>query len=186
LKNVQSVSEILVSSDSVEMLTMAEDEGIRAVKRPDDLADESRPFGDFVRYIAQLLNDGSLMWSPVTSPTLDEVFYTEAVNAYYKAIENGYDSLTTVVPFRHFLLDAKGPFNFAPDRSVTNSQDLPEMDLWTCGCSIISTALACEKHFIFGALPFRFVVSPYQAIDIDTNWDYENAKAMWEVYHNKR
>jgi CMP-N-acetylneuraminic acid synthetase len=126
------------------------------------------------------------MWSPVTSPTLDEAFYAEAIDAYYKALENGCDSLTTVVPFRHFLMDAKGPFNFAPNRAVTNSQDLPEMYLWTCGCSIISTALAYEKRFIFGAAPFRFVVSPYQAIDIDEIYDYENAKAMWEVYNDKR
>ncbi|MDR0644177.1 MAG: hypothetical protein LBG05_04575 [Treponema sp.] len=186
LKKVSSVSEIFVSSDSDEMLNMAENEGVRAVKRPSDLANESRPFGDFVRYITQLLSDGSLMWSPVTSPTLDELFYAEAIDAYYKALENGYDSLTTVVPFKHFLMDAKGPFNFAPDKSITNSQDLPELDLWTCGCSIISTTLAYEKRFIFGAAPFRFVVSPYQAIDIDENYDYENAKAMWEVYHVKR
>jgi N-acylneuraminate cytidylyltransferase len=184
LKNVLPISEILVSSDSDEMLTMAESEGVRSVKRPADLSDESRPFGDLVRYIIQLLDDGGLMWSPVTSPTLDEVFYAEAIEAYHKALENGYDSLTTVIPFKHFLMDAKGPFNFAPDKAVTNSQDLPEMDLWTCGCSIISNALAYEKRFIFGDLPFRFAVTPYQAIDIDTTYDYENAKAMWEVYHD--
>ncbi|MDR1325959.1 MAG: hypothetical protein LBK00_07990 [Treponema sp.] len=65
-------------------------------------------------------------------------------------------------------MDANGPFNFAPDKAITNSQDLPEMDLWTCGCSIISIALAYKKRFIFGAAPFRFAVSPYQVIDIDT------------------
>ncbi|MDR1325960.1 MAG: hypothetical protein LBK00_07995 [Treponema sp.] len=61
LKNLPSVSEILVSSNSDEMLDMAETEGAKAMKRPVDLADESRPFGDFVEYITQLLTDEGLM-----------------------------------------------------------------------------------------------------------------------------
>jgi N-acylneuraminate cytidylyltransferase len=187
LKQVSEVTEIIVSSDSDAMLQMASGEGAKAVKRPGDLANESRPFGDFVAYICDLLNNEHLIWSPVTSPTIDAALYTSAIKTYYESLESGYDSLTTVIPFRHFLLDAKGPFNFDPDNAVTNSQDLPnDMDLWTCGCSIISKKLARIKRFIFGSNLYRLVVSPYQGIDIDTLYDYEMAKAMWEFYHDQR
>jgi CMP-N-acetylneuraminic acid synthetase len=186
LKRVSQVAEILVSSDSDVMLQMAHSEGVKAVKRPADLANETRPFGDLVRYVTGLLSAEHLMWSPVTSPTVDEILYANAITTYYDAIEKGYDSLIAVTPFKHFLLDKNGPFNFDPDNAVTNSQDLPKWDLWTCGCSIISKKLAYEKRFIFGSKLYRFEVSPYQSIDIDTFYDYEVAKAMWEVYHDKQ
>jgi len=186
LKQVPLIDDILVSSDSEEMLRIASSENVRTIKRPDDLANESRPFGDLIVYITGLLRTETLMWTPVTSPTLDEEFYKKAISKYYEVIENNYDSFTTVTPFKHFLFDKGKPFNFDPDNAITNSQDLPKWDLWTCGCSIISVKLAYEKKFIFGSVPYCFEVSAYQALDIDTKFDYEVAKAMWEIYHDKK
>lgn len=188
LKDTPSISEILVTSDSDEMLQMASNEGVRTDKRPPDMADESRPLGDLVRYlIDNYLSTEHLMWTPVTSPTLDSEFYSDAISKYLDALNNGYDSLTTTTKFQHFLMDEAGPFNFAPfeEKPITNSTDLSPMDLWTCGCSIISVKLAYEKYFIFGTAPYRYSVTPYQALDIDTEFDYEVTRAMWERYGEK-
>jgi len=188
LKQVSGIHEILVSSDSDALLEMAANENVRAIKRPYDLADETRPFGELVRYIHGLLTTEHLMWAPVTSPTLDEDFYEKAVETYYKVLEKGFDSLTTTLPFKHFLFGSNGPLNFNPfaaANAVTNSNDLPDMDLWTCGCSIIPIILAYEKKYIFGEKVYRYEVSPYQAIDIDTAFDYEAAKAIWNICHAK-
>ena len=189
LKQVSKISEVLVSSDSDAMLHMAQNENVRAIKRPIDLANESRPFGDLVRHITGFLSTEHLMWTPVTSPTLDSNFYTEAINMYFDAVECGFDSLTTTIPFRHFLLDADGPLNFKPfdsTNAITNSDELPEVDLWTCGCSIISTKLAYDIRYIFGVNPYRYRVSPYHALDIDTQFDYDIAKFMWEKDNGKQ
>ncbi|MCH5283247.1 MAG: hypothetical protein J1E59_06315 [Treponema sp.] len=176
------VDEILVSSDSDEMLKMARKEGVRAEKRPDDLANESRPFGDLVIHVSELMTGEHMMWSPVTSPTLDGIFYSEIIDFYEKALNDGYDSFTTVEVFKHFLMDKSGkPYNFNPDAAVTNSQQLPEMYKWTCGCSIIPIELAKKYRFIFGKKPFCFEVDQYHAIDIDTEFDYRMAKAMYEA-----
>jgi N-acylneuraminate cytidylyltransferase len=185
LQSAEGVCEILVSSDSDIMLEMAVNEGARAEKRPADLADESRPFGDLVEHVCGLMKYGHLMWAPVTSPCLDGKFYANTVMAYFEGLNNDYDSLTTVLPFNHFIMDEKGPYNFNPDKAVTNSQDLPKWHLWTCGCSIISKKLALQKRYIFGAKPYRVIITPYQAIDIDTQYDYELAKAMWKIYNDK-
>ena len=180
LKKV-GISEILVSSDSEEMLKMAKEQGVRVELRPVDMANESRPFGDLVEYIAEIIGGEHLMWTPVTSPTLDEVFYKSAIQQYGIALNEGYDSLTTVENFKHFLMTKDGkPYNFNPDAAVTNSQQLPEMYKWTCGCSIIATELASKYRFIFGKKPFCYEVNEYQAIDIDTKFDYEVARAMFE------
>lgn len=184
LKAVDRIDEILLSTDSNEMLDMALAEGIRAVKRPEDLADESRPMADFVRYALTLIDAEHLMWIPVTSPTVDEVLFADALNKYFEYLDKGCDSLVTVIPFQHFLMDDKGPMNFNPDGAVTNSQDLPKWDIYTCGCHIIPTKLAQEKGYFFTANAYRYVVTPYQAIDIDTEWDYRQAKLLWEAHKN--
>lgn len=180
-----AVSEIIVSSDSDEMLFMAENEKVIAIKRPSDLADESRPFGDFVEYAVGYATKQNLMWTPVTSPFLNGTFYSLAVDAYEKARAEGYDSLTTVIEFHHFLFDNSGPYNFSPEKGITNSQDLPDLQLWTCGCSIIPSSLALKKRYIFGSKPYRLCVSQFQAIDIDTIYDYKNALEMWRHYNEK-
>lgn len=176
------VDEILVSSDSRIMLEMAEKEGVRAEERPEDLANESRPFGDLVFHVTDLMQGEHLMWAPVTSPTLDGMFYKLAMSIYLEKLSGGYDSFTTVEDFKHFLIEKNGkPYNFDPDAAVTNSQQLPEMYKWTCGCSIISKELARKYRFIFGKKPFCYEVNQYQAIDIDTEYDYKVAKALYDA-----
>ena len=185
LKQVDNISEILVSSDSPIMLEMAAQEGARAEKRPSNLADESHPFRDLVYHLAELIQTKHLMWANVTSPTLDAPFYNAAIAQYKVALDDQYDSLTTILPFKHPLFDEKGPFNFNPALDITNTQDLCRLDLWTVGCSIISKDVALKHGFYFGLTPYRMEVTPYQAIDIDTPFDYEVAKAMWEIYGKK-
>jgi CMP-N-acetylneuraminic acid synthetase len=175
------VEEILVSSDSDIMLEMARKEGVRAEKRPEDLANESRPFGDLVMHVTELMKGNHLMWTPVTSPTLDGDFYRLAMQVYLEKIEEDFDSFTTVEDFKHFLIDKTGkPFNFDPMAAITNSQQLPEMYKWTCGCSIINKELARKYRYIFGVMPYCYEVTQYQGIDIDTELDYLMAKAVYE------
>jgi CMP-N-acetylneuraminic acid synthetase len=185
LKQVHEISEIIVSSDSAVMLRMAEVEGVRAENRPSDLANESRPFKDLVHHITKLVHTPHMIWAPVTNPTLDGRFFDAAIRKYIEVVGEQYDSLTTVLPVKQMLLDEKGPFNFNPDLGLTNSQDVAQMYLWTCGCSIISKDVSNNKGFYFGDRPFRMVVEPYQAIDIDNSFDYEIAKAIWKIYGEK-
>lgn len=184
LKKVKRISEILLSTDSDEMIEMALSEGIRAEKRPPEHANESRPMADFVRYIVPMLHTEHMMWIPVTSPTIDEFFFEDALTKYFDALQNGCDSLVTVMPFQHFLMDKDGPMNFNPDGAITNSQDLPKWDLYTCGCHIIPTELAFEKGYFFTKNAYRYAVTPYQALDIDTLYDYKLAKLLWSARNN--
>ena len=72
LKKVQGISKIIVSSDSEEMLDKALSMGVEAIKRPLNLADESRPLSEFFDYICTLIKEGqvSFNFSKNTSPTV--------------------------------------------------------------------------------------------------------------------
>ncbi|WLR39937.1 hypothetical protein P3269_05160 [Campylobacter jejuni] len=68
VKTSNIADRIIVSSDSDEMLQMARDMGIEAIKRPIEFADESRPFGEFLIYLTELIKEGHLAYTCVTSP----------------------------------------------------------------------------------------------------------------------
>ena len=56
LKKVNLISRILVSSDSTQMLEMADSMDVDAIKRPTEFADESRPLTEFFDYITSIID----------------------------------------------------------------------------------------------------------------------------------
>lgn len=184
LKNVSELSEILVSSDSEEMLEMAMSEGVRAVKRPISYANESRPFSDFIDYITGMVDTDRIMWSCVTSPLVDEKLYSSAINTL-ESVETKYDSLITVYPFKHYLMDAEGTVNFSRGIKHTNSQDLPEMYIFTNGIVLADVDNMRKWHYHFGPHPFYYEVNREQSIDIDDYYDYKMAQLIYDEIKNR-
>ena len=133
VKNSGIADRIIVSSDSHEMLDIATAEAVEAILRPVYLADESRPLSEFFDYIANLITDGHLIWSCVTSPFFDEKLMVQAKEEYKKALTLGYDSLITVYDFKHYLMNVNGPLNYSLGAEHQNSQDLNSIQLFTNG-----------------------------------------------------
>lgn len=185
LKQIQElgfINEIIVSSDSAEMLEMARKSNVTIDERPLCYADESRPFSDFLLYICSQIQYDTLMWACCTSPFMDVETYINCIQKYKIEIENGYDSLITVYKFQHFLLDKKGPFNFKRGPLHVNSQELPSFDLFTNGLILSPKNKVIEWKYHFGENPYRFYVNAKQAIDIDTKTDYDISIALDDYY----
>ena len=115
LKQVEEITEIIVSSDSDEMLAMGIAEGVTAIKRPKEYADESVPFGMFLEYISDEMPNDHIMWACATSPLVEPYLYRKAVKTYFEKLEEGYDSLITCDPYQTYLMDENGPLNLAWD-----------------------------------------------------------------------
>jgi CMP-N-acetylneuraminic acid synthetase len=179
LKNTPGVDRIVVSSDSKEMLGIAESVGVEAILRPSFFADESRPFAEFVRYVASIVDDGDILWACVTSPLITAGLFSKVIPAYYEALDDGFDSLITVYPFQHYLLDETGPLNFKIGTEHVNSQNLPSWSLFTNGAVVAPKSIYLNLGSNWGPRPLRFEVSQMEAIDIDTHADYVAAKAFW-------
>jgi CMP-N-acetylneuraminic acid synthetase len=183
LQRTKGINRILVSSDSDEMLAKALDMGVDAVKRPNDLANESRPLTEFFSYIATLINDEHMMWACCTSPLFGSAQMTSAIDKYLKVLALGADSLITVTPFQHYLMDESGPLNYALPMSGalhSNSQDLPTLHSFTNGILLAPLLSVKSWEYNYGPKAYRFEVSQDVAIDIDTYYDYIAAKAWYE------
>ena len=180
LKNVKYLTNIIVSSDSDEMLAMAEAEGVVGLKRPKQYADESLPISEFVKYLGETLPGDHIMWSCVTSPLVDSALYTKAIATYLEQLKTGYDSLVTVTPFKHYLMDENGPFNFSRGKEHPNSQNLPKLYLFTNGIQLTPREKYCEWGDRIGLRPYMMEVGKREAIDIDDIYDYKLAITMYE------
>jgi len=182
LKRTRGLNRILVSSESDLLLDLAREEGVDFLRRPADLADESRPVADFVRYACDAVGTGSLLWACATSPTFGQKSLEQILSLYQGVLEDGYDSVITVMKFQHFLMDESAPLNFGRGIEHQNSQDLPRWSLFTNGATVAPVKSMTSWAERFGPNPYRFEVPLFESIDIDTQEDYELSLAIraWE------
>lgn len=178
LKKVKGITNIIVSSDSDQMLQMAEDAGVQAWKRPQKYADESVPFGRFLDYLCEVLPNEHILWACVTSPLVEPELYEKAIQLYFEKLKEGFDSLITCLPCQSYYMDEKGPINFKMGLEHVNSEKLQPIYHFTNGINIAPKSKIAEWHYNYGPNAYRLMVNKRQAVDIDDIYDYECAKAM--------
>lgn len=181
LKQVEEITDIIVSSDSDIMLKMAEEEGVTAMKRPEQYANESVPFGMFLEYICKEVPNEHIMWACATSPLVEPYLYKKAIATYFEKLNEGYDSLVTCCPFQTYLMDDNGPVNFKMGLEHKNSEQLPMLYHFTNGINLAPKDKIIEWHYNYGPKAYKLIVNKREAADIDDVYDYVCAKAMYEM-----
>ena len=178
LKQVSAITEIIVSSDSDEMLKIASDMKVTAQKRPLKYADESVPFGGFLEYICDNVPNSHILWACCTSPLVEPDLYEKAIKLYFEHLDKGFDSLITVLPYQSYLMDENGPINFKMGLEHKNSEQLPVIFHFTNGINIAPKDKIREWKYNYGPNAYRLKVNKREAADIDDIYDYICAKAM--------
>lgn len=181
LKQVEEITDIIVSSDSDEMLQMGLDEGVQAIKRPIQYANESVPFGMFLEYISDEMPNAHILWACATSPCVEPYLYKHAIKTYFEKLEEGYDSLMTCEPYQTYLMDENGPLNFQMGLAHKNSEQLPKLYHFTNGINLAPRPMLKEWHYNYGPNAYRLIINKREAADIDDVYDYEMAKALWAM-----
>lgn len=184
LKQVPEITDIIVSSDSDVMLKMAENVGVKAMKRPEKYANESVPFGEFLSYLCDILPNEHILWACVTSPLVDSKLYRKAIATYFDNLNKGYDSLITLNPMQSFFLDKNGPINFETGLNHKNSEYLDPIYHFTNGINIAPKCQIAKWHYNYGPNPYKLMVNKREAIDIDDIYDYVQALAMHYMPEN--
>jgi len=179
VKSSGIADKIIVSSDCEIMLKIAKNLNVETIKRPKNLADESKPLSDFFLYITSIVPNGHLIWSCVTSPLFDENLMIDAKLKYEQALKNGYDSLITIYKFKHYIMDKKGPLNYQLGKNHLNSDQLEPFDLFTNGIIIAPIKSVLKWKYNYGPKAYRYEVNQKASIDIDTELDYLCALAYY-------
>lgn len=182
LKKVDFIKEIIVSSEDEAILKMATDEGVRAIMRPIEYSLETKPFQDFLYYIVGEASYDHVMWACCTSPLVDEKIYKKGCELYYKKLQEGYDSLITVMEYHHYLLDADmKPYTFKWGPGHRNSQELDKLYFFTDGIQLAPKESMRKWKYYFGHKPYGMEVDLKTSTDVDTIYDYLLARIQYFV-----
>lgn len=178
LKKVSYIDNIVVTSDSDEMLEMAKAEGVITHKRALEYCDEkSKTFGELIAHVGENVEGENIIWATCTSPLVLPSNYSQAIEEYEQAIKEGYDSLMSVEPFKRFMWDDEGPINYELGIKHVPSQELKQLYFVTDGILIAPRIKMIEWKYFHGTKPYKYILKKIHCIDIDDMLDLEVAKA---------
>lgn len=181
LLKIKNINNIIINSNSKEILNNLKNKYPRFeyVLRESYYASSECSGSEFFENIAINTNSDVLIYSPVTSPFIKSETLILAIQSFLKETE--YDSVVSVHDMKHHMWMNNKPLNYDPVNSP-NSQDLPTVNKITYGFGIISRELMIKRRNIVGEKPFFYEVDELEAVDIDTNLDFEFAEFLYNKF----
>ena len=168
------INNIIVNSDSDEMLEIAENLCVDAHKREEYYASSECTNSEFHRHIGEVTESEDIFLAPVCSPFVEIDTHIEAIKVYK---EEGYDSLTSVTEVKNHLWMDGHPLNYDLE-NVPNSQDLPDVVKLNYGITIAKRKVMKDLGRVVGDNPGFLKISERESIDIDTNFDLQVARGI--------
>jgi CMP-N-acetylneuraminic acid synthetase len=173
-----AIAEVVVDTDSQTIIDEVQQQlpQVRVILRPEHLRDEMIVMNEILLNTVREVDADYYLQTHSTNPFLIAQTITQAVELFLEK-RNEYDSLFSVSPFRVRLWSADGgAVNHDPDHLV-RTQDLePLMEENSC-IYIFRRDVLEARHNRIGAHPLLFVMDSSEALDIDTELDWEIAQA---------
>jgi CMP-N-acetylneuraminic acid synthetase len=187
LAAVADLDEIVVSTDDqlvMDVVGRLDVPNVRLHRRDSALAADSTSTDDLVAHALELIPEGDILWTHVTSPFLRANDYQRLIQAYRRHVPGGHDSLMTVTAIQGFLWTETGPLNY--DRSVEKwprTQTLPPVYEVNSGAFIASAEIYERHQDRIGARPYLAQLDGLAGMDIDWQDDFELAEALVRSGH---
>ena len=179
LKESNVFQEILVSSESDEVLSKVLPFDVSIHKRDPFYSTSLVPMSDVYEYLAQQVKTDYIAWIPVTSPLVNEKIYRDAVDTFLTMDHKKYDSLLSVNDVQEYLYYNNKPINFTRDPWL-RSQDLKGVCAINFAINIISKENMIKNRATLGQKPKFFNIPKKNAIDIDYMEDFIFAELLFK------
>lgn len=183
LLDSKSFDDIYVSSNSKNLKKNLEKQGIKFIFRPDEFCNNDVPWSDVIAHVVENLpepDDTNIAWCHTTSPTFNR--YEEALKRYINQKKQSLnDGLIAVVKSSDFIISEKlQPLNYNWGPWHKYSQFLEKFYYISGALFITSKKNMLENRYVISKNPYLFEVTDYEAIDIDSEYDFELAKILME------
>ena len=135
---------------------------------------------EYHEYLAKVTDAENILVTQVTAPLITVDTFIEAIDIYNNVNCN---SLMSIKKIKEYLWYKNEPINYKLDYAP-NSQDLPDYFAPTFGVIIVNKeAMLKSKNFIYNK-PNFYELSDTEAIDIDTELDFEFAEFLFKKRNN--
>lgn len=186
LSQCKEYARIVVSTDDSVVKEIAERKQktsavpVDIFDRPPELA-VADTLDAFVAHIPDIIDEGVVAWTHVTSPFFGAAHMDEAARKYHEKIENGpHDSLMAVQTIRSFLWSETGCVSH--DRSKVKwpqTQDLPKFYEVNSALFMYDVGLMQARQDRIGDAPYLFDTDPIAGFDIDWPEDFALAEKLF-------
>lgn len=182
LIDVTYINAIYLSTNDDEILDYAaslNNQKIIIHKRVEELSSSQTSTDDLVAHALDLIKDGDILWTHVTSPFLTSKVYDQIIEKYIAEQENGYDSLMTTNLIHGFLWNKKNPINY--DRSVEKwprTQMLEPIHEINSAVFLANAKIYKSLDDRIGRSPYLYELDKIQGFDIDWQDDFDIAQAI--------
>lgn len=179
----EGIDSIVVSSNDERVLDFANhiaDSRVLVDDRPDHLGSSSTTTDELIKYVPSIITEGDVLWTHVTSPFITELDYANIINRYSEALNNGYDSLMTVLKLQGFIWDESKPISYDQNDlkwpMTQNIKPFYEVDSGVFLSSINNYRKFDDR---IGEKPFLLEQGKLKSVDIDWPDDFTFAEELW-------
>lgn len=157
-------------------------ERIKVIERPEHLCLDTTLLTDLIAYVPEIVSESHIIWGHTTTPFVNGEDYDKGIEIYFRKLEEGYDSLISVMPLQNFLLNKDARIiNY--DTSVNQwprTQDLPVLYEVNHAMFITSREVYRKQRNRIGVKPYLYEQDKIKSFDIDWVDDFLIAEAIYD------
>lgn len=178
----QAIDEVVLSTNDEEILDYAatiSSSKLRIHKRADVLCTSQTSTDALVAHALDLIPDGHILWTHVTSPFINAAVYDAIIARYFAALQEGYDSLMTTTLIHGFLWNEQAPINYDRQQEKwPRTQTIAPVHEVNSGVFLSSAANYKVLDDRIGNRPLLYPLDKITAHDIDWHEDFVIAEAI--------
>jgi CMP-N-acetylneuraminic acid synthetase len=179
---LEGIAGVVVTSEDDEMLEIADNLGARPMKRDSYYASDTVPMGDVYVHLASTLDCKDILWTPVTSPLVQDKTIQDCIDIYKH--REGHDSVVTVNLIKEYMWLEDKAINYDP-KNHPRSQDLPDIYALNFAVNILPRELMIKNKNILGDNFYSYMLDEIEAIDVDTEYEFMLAEFLYEKMRKK-
>ena len=183
LLQTKRIKSIIVSTDDPKVIEICNgfaSERITIIRRPNELASSATSTDELIKYVANIMPYGHILWTHVTAPFIDARIYDSIVKTYFENMET-HDSLMTVTRLTKFIWDDLGPINY--DHGIEKWPRTQTIKpLWEVNSGAFIAHKGTYKSHMdrVGSKPYMFELNEEIAFDIDWQTEFQIAEAIFK------
>ena len=178
LKKTKNFKSIIVSSESKQVLKIAEKNGYEVHERDPYYSTSRVPMSEVYSHIASELRGEHIAWINVTNPLANAKIYDNAVTVYRKILKS-HDSLLSACKRQENFFFKNKPVNFKP-YPWPRSQDLEGLISLTFAINILKRKNLEKWGSCVGKKPFFYILDSITAMDIDNKIDFDICEYLYK------
>lgn len=155
---------------------------LKIIQRPAELATSATTTDALVKHVPEIIPEGHILWTQVTSPFINSELYDTLIKIYWDSLLQKHDSLMTVTPLQNFVWNESGPINY--DNRVEKwprTQTLDPLFIINNAVFISSAEIYKTYHDKIGTNPKLIKLNHFQELDIDNEIDFDFCETLWPL-----